>query len=984
MSDATNEIKPLEFQDLAAAKIVTRFMRYQAKPFTYDGPQGVKVVAPFYQDLAAMTGAGKTVILASVVKSIHERLSPLQLHPVILWLSQARVVVDQAYDNLQAGGKYHHLLGACDIKTLKEYRPRDVSEAEKAMLFFATVGTFNQKAKDESKLLVFQSNIDDLGGKHLWQALGERLDSQGQRRPLVVVYDEGHNLTDQQMDLLLDLDPDALLFASATMKRPAKLQADLDLLHLTKGWHDWQDKEDDDAAAQCFTTRVPSEEVVGEGLIKTTISIGAYQSHMELTLDQMLAQMREVEDVASREQAGWQPKAIYVANTNVLEGGVTQEDEKLPFEERQARPITIWRYLVAKHGVAPAEIAVLGDLKFDKAFPPPAGFRHFKGGPNDYDAFIRGNFRHIIFNKALLEGWDDPEVYFAYIDKSMGSTTNIKQVIGRVLRQPGAGAVRYQDPLLNTAQFYIRLDNKAGSIEQVIRDVQRELDTTAPGVKAENKSKGAKPDLTTYPAREERIVPVFTLDMQAALAKIREILERFPDYRSGGSVTQAVGQQTQIQIKTGSGEESAWQWVDCPSNFPVSVLWRLREYIRVEEQFPRVVQALPAEIFTDEKFNARIELGSAADQHVIQTAQEIVRIYTQKIELKPRNPARTKYVVPAAMVDEKRKVRYENALHDAYSTNPPLERGLSSSEQLFAEELNRTGHTWCRNPDGKYGGWGIPLLTKGESQTFYPDFLVWVDEHSIIAVDPTGSPYMEGKLANKLLYLGRYNEDTPQIVLLLVSDGEWEDINGKATRVRNNGHTVFHRRLVDGEIVLDHYATLADAVRACIALGSARRDSDDHEGNDTKAGAVDRRRPGGDDPGARDIVLTIPKDKWRAWLDEGACAGDEPQAGEAKRTWHMLTRQKPRKDAIPGVSRVYIWAAGRLRGYSILKRILTPEEVTAEGYDWPGAWGYERGPEAFAVTINEDEPTIGFQGARYRWWGREEEHPFPDWKTAEF
>ena len=35
---------------------------------------------------------------------------------------------------------------------------------------------------------------------------------------------------------------------------------------------------------------------------------------------------------------------------------------------------------------------------------------------------------------------------------------------------------------------------------------------------------------------------------------------------------------------------------------------------------------------------------------------------------------------------------------------------------------------------------------------------------------------------------------------------------------------------------------------------------------------------------------------------------------------------------------------------------------------------------AQAVTI--DEEIRGFQGVRKRWWPRELERPFPDWKTA--
>jgi len=58
----------------------------------------------------------------------------------------------------------------------------------------------------------------DNADRSTWEALKIRQDEKGQRRPLIVVYDEAHNLTDQQVDLLLELEPEAFLLASATMR----------------------------------------------------------------------------------------------------------------------------------------------------------------------------------------------------------------------------------------------------------------------------------------------------------------------------------------------------------------------------------------------------------------------------------------------------------------------------------------------------------------------------------------------------------------------------------------------------------------------------------------------------------------------------------------------------------------------------------------------------------------------------------------------
>jgi hypothetical protein len=95
---------------------------------------------------------------------------------------------------------------------------------------------------------------------------------------------------------------------------------------------------------------------------------------------------------------------------------------RVAFKERRAAPILIWRYLTETAGVDPAKVAVYCDLKFDKKFPRPAEFTLFSGGEDDYAVFKERNYRHIIFNLSLQEGWDDPECCFAYIDRAWDRT----------------------------------------------------------------------------------------------------------------------------------------------------------------------------------------------------------------------------------------------------------------------------------------------------------------------------------------------------------------------------------------------------------------------------------------------------------------------------------------------------------------------------------------------------------------------------------
>ena len=244
-----------------------------------------------------------------------------------------------------------------------------------------------------------------MADKSLWEMLKRRRDSQGRRRPFIVVYDEGHNLSNQQTELLLELEPDALIAASATMRIPEALVNTISRLKTDKGWKDSD-----------FVATVKSSEVVKSGLVKQQILMGGYVTPMEIAIDDMLDTMRNVEASAIELGLPFRPKAIYVSNTNIVSGSGNIDHIHGSFAQRQARPILIWRHLVEEKGIDPSTVAVYCDLKFDPNFPPPPTFNLFAGGDNDYDRFIEGNYQHIIFNLTLQEGWDDSSCYFAYID----------------------------------------------------------------------------------------------------------------------------------------------------------------------------------------------------------------------------------------------------------------------------------------------------------------------------------------------------------------------------------------------------------------------------------------------------------------------------------------------------------------------------------------------------------------------------------------
>ena len=113
-----------------------------------------------------------------------------------------------------------------------------------------------------------------------------------------------------------------------------------------------------------------------------------------------------------------------------------------------------------------------------------------------------------------------------------------------------------------------------------------------------------------------------------------------------------------------------------------------------------------------------------------------------------------------------------------------------------------------------------------------------------------------------------------------------------------------------------------------------------------------------------DVVVTCPKHLWTEWLAEGDLPGEF-----ALNRSHFWVGSLP--DIQPG-ERVYIVAHGKLRGYAPLVGV---EKVCTLRSDRSCLMR-----EGGAVAVTIPEPIIGFMGCRYRWWEREIEVPFPDWR----
>lgn len=460
------------------------------------------------------------------------------------------------------------------------------------------------------------------------------------------------------------------------------------------------------------------------------------------------------------------------------------------FEHRKAPPILIWRYLVEKKGISPSDIAIYANLSFDGNKPKEVNL--FSKGEDDFDKFTAGNYRHIIFNQALQEGWDDPECYCAYIDKSMGSSVQVEQIIGRALRQPGAK--HYGSTILNAAHFFIRVD-KESVFTDTIRKVRERLRAEgAPIEIVENYGgKGAGSEELWPKDDVEAPVSQINVDATDACEKIAEIVAAFPVFKEGDQNTVAHGRAATevLQLKQLEATSQGTEWVAKGNTNPVRLRWLLSLAIKGKSNRAYAVTDLK-----DSKFDVKVQLQSTAHKLAEETANKVVEAYFQHADL----------VYEAVHPFEFGPIRVQKTAH--LFTNAMYERysGLNKLELACAQALDGTGYVWHRNPSG--AGFNIPLLTEGDSGSFFPDFLVWKDDR-IFCIDTKGGHLLSDSVARKLFDI--YEDGKLKAQVRFITEGKQKKLQEKPGK---EGYTVW--KMKSGNPVAVHLDTMDQAINECL------------------------------------------------------------------------------------------------------------------------------------------------------------------------
>jgi type III restriction enzyme len=718
---ADDSFRLFPFQEEAAEALRDAALGWIAYASRNGPPKYGPSPIPFLGQLKAVTGSGKTPVLAETVGSLGDG--------VVLWTTRSSAVVEQTFANLS--GRYRPLLPANttilrDIPSQIVWREL-IDDSTGLTIWVLTVASWNEADADsngsaDARLRLRRPQPDWAGEGSPWDQLREEL-----KRPLWIVSDESHNQSAVQLDQLAALGPQGFFMASAT-----PLVNDL-----FNEWSKALDANDETRALlRAGVVPISTRDVVDANLLKTTIEVIDFRSGTEESLDGALAALRRVQDAADCEAASVIPRAIYVVEKSNPPRGSAEE----------ARPVVIWRHL-RERGVPAEEIAIFTDTR-----ELPEGAERVSSLSQ-----LEPRYRHIIFNQTLQEGWDDPEAYVCYFDGATNSFVRIRQIVGRVLRQPTAR--RFESEPLNTATLI--LQTPAESYDTVVEELRAELRLYAPEdeptfetIRVKTRKEPLTP-ISVKPRSKKLSLPRRAL-LAPSMTRIDAMLKASADRPWSQEARDApgTGSKTVVSLADGTDKRTS---IDVLRSARTQNGAFLRRRILQRNAF--CVQNIHPDRFQGPAFQQSSCHGSQAQDDLTALAAGIVDHFEDRVGYQDDpDPDRKLWKIDEYRPRATEMVDFERAAHARYSR-----KDFNNDEIAFARAIDRRKSvTWSRNPATSNQGYGIPLPKKvGDSSTFYPDFLIWFKD-TCWAVDTTGRHLLDEKVRGKLVSL-----ETPRMALVV-------------------------------------------------------------------------------------------------------------------------------------------------------------------------------------------------------------------------
>jgi type III restriction enzyme len=753
-----NTLKP--FQLRAGGELAQMLATYPAAPFKPRFNPETGEPYPFLCRLRAITGSGKTPMLALTAGTIGDA--------IILWTTNRGAIISQTAANLSANGRYSALLPqdaqVLELSDLTTSDWNDVISAKTGLtILLSTAALFN---RDGDVLNIHK----DRGGTTHWEMLSGR-GNEARYRPLYVVYDEAHGGTKAQFSRLTELNPRAFVLASAS-------ELPEDLAHFLPG----TTSEEKSASLERQTVTVPTPEVVEAGLLKTRL----YLVDCNTTRHDALKEANDKWFDLSQKLAPNKQWPVMCCIVNSTIAG-----------------LEVWETLTQELKVDPVRVAVhlanvdkaLAEVNPNAPWGQLIDTHKAKKTP---EALHDEGYTHLIWNLSLREGWDEPWAYVAYLDGTGKSPIDISQKIGRFLRQPNA--LPFDDGDLNSAYFYFNVSDE--DFASVLRATQNEIQNTGVELISINsgtiRPKTSRESPYKKPVSIDKVSEWFGEDVFALDQILLDAVPKFApeDLRAPGRISTRVldlrlnqedGTLSHEEKRDDNAEIRVWDYL----------IFRLSAIdSRVAKKNGTCFSHL---VKSDPRMRQKMQFGSVAMGMLSNNLTTVLKRLNdefslqyepdQVYELKPFNLVSPDLQSDDPAKRERYRVRqFKNSLHHEYN-------GLNPFEVAIAEALDSLGRDWCRNPSKT--GYGIPIPEIGQGTTnFYPDFLLW-SPSCLWAIDPKGAHLMTDAIFNKLMGVSDVDDLPLKVRVALIVEGQYEiGASGRPQERGKDGCTLIWKRNV--------------------------------------------------------------------------------------------------------------------------------------------------------------------------------------------
>ena len=374
----------------------------------------------------------------------------------------------------------------------------------------------------------------------------------------------------------------------------------------------------------------------------------------------------------------------------------------------------------------------------------------------------------------------------------MGSSIQVEQIIGRVLRQHGAA--HYDSPLLNSAHFFLRVDRQSVFTDAIAHVTAKLQSEGAPIEIAAHFGAGAggAADLLPKEDADVELHHVF-VDSEAARQRIEEIADDFPTFTEGDQNTVGIAQTASkvVELTELGNTGGAPEWTTDGQTNPVRLRWLVNTAIR-----SRSLRALAVLDLKSAKFDVRVQIQSKADKLAEKLAQEVVAAFYQHSDLVYES---AKPFTFGTLRVPKSGHPFAHGLYERYA-------GFNKFELAFANGLDKLGKPWHRNPSN--GGFHIPLLSEGDTASFYPDFITW-KKGTVYCLDTKGGHLLSDAVARKLFDIKE--DGKTKVLVRFITEGKQAELRGKVIK---GGYTVW--KMKSGTPTPIDVADIDRAVAECL------------------------------------------------------------------------------------------------------------------------------------------------------------------------